>query len=75
MLKLTKNHTIYEVWNEWAGESVYVDHKPTAEELKELVKMNDWNKIGHTGLSITLFIAKYILVEKERHMYTRGKVR
>ena len=40
MLKLSKNHTIYEVWCAWAAETVYVDHKPTKEEIEELRKKN-----------------------------------
>ncbi len=75
MLKLSRKHNIYEVWNEWAAESVFVDHKPSKEEIKELVKKNDWNIIAHTGLSITLFIAKYIHVERLQHFYTYDKHR
>lgn len=69
MLKLSRNHQVYEVWNEWAAESVFVDHKPSKAEIKELVEKNQWNKVGHTGLSITLFIAKYIHVERLQRFY------
>lgn len=75
MLKLSKKHEIYEVWNEFAAESVFVDHKPTLDELKELVKKNDWIIVGHTGLCITLFIAKYIHVERLQHFYTAAPAR
>lgn len=75
MLKLSKKHEVYEVWNEWAAESVFVDHKPNADEIKELVKKNNWNIIGHTGLCITLFIRKYIHVERLQHFYTTALAR
>lgn len=68
MLKLTKNHTIFEVYNDWGAESVYIDHRPTWDELVWLVKANDW--LPGTNLDIDQFIKKYIFVEKERHLYT-----
>ena len=40
MLKQTKEHTLYEVWSEWAAESVFVDHKPTEEEIVALWEEN-----------------------------------
>ena len=70
MLKLSRNHRIYEVWNEWAAESVFVDHKPSKAEIRELVEKNEWNRVTHTGLSITLFIVKYVHVERLQHFYT-----
>ena len=36
MLKLSKNHTFYEVWSEDAAESVYVDHKPTKADVDQI---------------------------------------
>ena len=68
-LKKTAKHTIYEVWNEWNATSVFVDHKPSKAEIKELVEKNEWNRVTHTGLSITLFIKKYIHVERLRPFY------
>ncbi len=72
MLRLTKNHTIFEVWNEWAAESVYVDHRPTWDELVFLVTKN-WGtnfRQGDVVIPLEEFIKKFIFVEKERHMYT-----
>ena len=43
MLKLSKHHTLYEVWSEWASESVYVDRKPTKAEVDQIWKEN-WPK-------------------------------
>ena len=40
MLKRTIKHTLYEVWSEWASESVFVDRKPTIEEVNYLWKEN-----------------------------------
>ena len=41
MLKLSRNHKIYEVWCEWTAESVFIDHKPSKEELEEIRK-KEW---------------------------------
>ena len=41
MLKLSKRHTIYEVWCVWTAESVFIDHKPTKEELEEIYR-KEW---------------------------------
>jgi hypothetical protein len=38
MLKRITDHQIYEVWSEWAAESVYVDHKPSQKEVYYLWK-------------------------------------
>ena len=71
MLKLTKNHTIYEVYNEWAAESVYIDHRPTKAELEFLIKKEWGTCFVGDGITLALpeFIKKYVFVEKERHMY------
>lgn len=60
MLKRTTKHTIYEVWSEWAAESVYVDHKPTKEEVDQIWKDN-WPKTPDRPK-----------VFKEKHVYTRA---
>lgn len=62
MLKQTKNHTLYEVWSEDAAESVYVDHKPTTEEIEQLWKEN-WPNTSHMPQ-----------VFKEAHVYTDSGV-
>ena len=72
MLKLTKTHTLYEVWNEWAAESVFVDHKPTKDEVAFLVR-KAWGTVFRGNgnvLSLPEFIEKHVIVEKERHVYT-----
>ena len=40
MLKRTSKHEFYEVWSEDAAESVFVDRKPTRDEVNELWKEN-----------------------------------
>ena len=67
MLKLTKSHTIYEVFNQYAAESVYIDHRPTWEEMVWLVEFNDWLP---SKWEVAKFIREYIFVEKEQHMFT-----
>jgi hypothetical protein len=68
MLKLTKQHTIYEVFNGNAAESVYIDHKPTWDEMVWLIEFNDW--LPTPKSDVAKFIREHILVEKEQHMFT-----
>lgn len=65
MLKLSKDHTIYEVWCEHTSESVFVSGKPTKAELAQIIKENDWPKKGFDGKPIKL------LVEKLQHFYMK----
>ena len=58
MLKRLKKHSLYEVWSEDAAESVYVDHKPTEDEIDELWEEN-WSNT-----------ASRPKVFKEKHFYT-----
>ena len=68
MLKLSKKHEIYEVWNEWAAESVFIDHKPSRAEVKELIEKNEWfNK--WKDMTLSAFIRKHIIVERLEHFY------
>ena len=64
MLKLSNNHTIYEVWCEWTAESVFVDHKPTKEELEEIRK-KEWP--GTDQFSMPLIV----VASKLQHFYTK----
>jgi hypothetical protein len=59
MLKQTKKHTFYEVWSEDAAESVYVDRRPTADEVVQIWNEN-WPNTNHKPQ-----------VFKEAHVYTR----
>lgn len=59
MLKRTRKHTFYEVWSEDAAESVYVDRKPTREEVDFLWKENWPNTRSRPR------------VFKEPHVYTQ----
>lgn len=69
MLKQTRNHTLYEVYNEWAVESVFVDHKPSRAEVKELIEKNEWfNK--WKDITLSEFIRMHIIVEQLEHFYT-----
>jgi len=74
MLKKLKHHTIYEVWNEWAAESVFVDHKPTKKELWELVLNTtiSWSTAFARCESVDDFISKYIHVKRETQIYTKA---
>ena len=75
MLKRTKNHTIFEIWNEWAAESVYIDHRPTWDEIVFIVE-KEWGTVfrgNNQVLTTEEFIKKHVLVEQERHMYTTAK--
>jgi len=58
MLKRLSKHTLYEVWSEDAAESVYVDHKPTEDEVCQLWEDN-W---PNTPSMPKVF--------KEKHFYT-----
>lgn len=58
MLKRLKKHSLYEVWSEDAAESVYVDHKPTEDEIDELWEENWPNTASRPK------------VFKEKHFYT-----
>lgn len=75
MLKLSKKHNVYEVWNEWAAESVFVDHKPSVEEIVELVKKNDWYRVTPDTQDEAGFIRKWIHVERLQHFYTTAPAR
>ena len=66
---LSKNHKIYEVCNEWAAESVFVDHKRSRAEIEELVQINEWDRSENLGLTLSEFIVKYIHVERLGHFY------
>jgi len=69
MLKLSKNHKIYEVWNEWAAESVFVDHKPSIVEVEELTKLNEWYPSNTKYMTCKEFIKKFVLVEQLQRFY------
>ena len=56
-MKLTTEHCIYEVWSEYHAESVYVDHKPTKEEVEELRKKN-WPGTDQWELQFKLRVYK-----------------
>jgi hypothetical protein len=68
MLKQTKKHTVYEVWNEYVAESVFIDHKPTKTEVKELIEKNEWFK-KWKDVTLSEFIRKHIIVERLEHFY------
>jgi hypothetical protein len=57
MLKLTNNHTLYEVWCSHFAESVYIDHKPTKNEIEEIRK-NRWLGIDDSGLLFEIEVFK-----------------
>ncbi len=74
MLKLLRKHEIYEVWNDWSAESIFIDHKPTQAELMELVKKKRWyNELLNVEKRPT-FIKNYIHVLRLRPLYTTAPV-
>jgi hypothetical protein len=75
MLKLSRNHDIYEVWNEWVSESVFVDHKPTKADILELIDKNQWKTIFAPVKTLAQFIRQYIYVERLEHFYTDDRVK
>jgi len=70
MIKLTKKHTIYEVFNEWAAESVFCLHKPTQKEVEQIVA-KEWggSNLRNDELTFQEFILCHIIIEKEKHVY------
>ena len=56
-MKLTPHHNIWERWCGWAAESVYVDHRPTKEEIEEVCKKN-WNGIDPWSPKFDLCVFK-----------------
>jgi formylmethanofuran dehydrogenase subunit E len=71
-MKKTFESNIWEVWNEYAADNVFVDHKPTQSELREIVKKEMW----HTNLDILKdddliddFIGKWVDVDRMK-VYT-----
>ena len=67
MIKILKNHNIYEVWNEWLATSVYFEgHKPTIQDLIEICKKEKW---GEDNYSLKEYIKSYIHVYKEKRVY------
>jgi hypothetical protein len=59
-MKISKNHTLYYVWNEWTCEEVLLDFKPTKSDLKELCKLMKWPED-----------TKYIYANKVNLLYTK----
>ena len=66
-MKLLKKHTIYEIYNEWMAECIYVDQKPTKKELEHIVE-DYWG--SELIRSIPNFISLYIDVSKMDNLYT-----
>jgi hypothetical protein len=60
MVKKTTKHNIWEVWCEYAAESVYVAHKPTQAEVEQIHKEN-WP-----------MTRPKLLVQKLQHVYTKS---
>lgn len=72
MIKRLTKHTIYEVWNEYVAESVFVDHKPTKEEIKEIFhKEWDIDDIFENKDNLQRYIKQYIHIDKLKPIYTK----
>lgn len=62
-MKKCFNPGFWEVWNEDTAEAVYVDHKPTSNDIWEICDKEDW--VQERG-----YIKKYIHVDKLK-VYSR----
>ena len=74
IIKRAKNHTFYEVWNEWAAESVFFDHKPTKKELVELLEHEQWDDqwlVRYSTKGKDAFMKEMLHVEKFKKLYTK----
>ena len=60
-MKKTNKLGIWEVWNEYIAESVFVDHKPTKEEILEIFRLEEWGV--DSWVDKDWFIETYIHVE------------
>jgi tRNA(Ile2) C34 agmatinyltransferase TiaS len=56
-LKLKTDHDIWEVWCEHTGETVYVDHRPTVEEIEE-IRQKNWPGNDRWGMPFDIRIFK-----------------
>jgi hypothetical protein len=68
MIKKTKKHTIYEVWNEYLATSVFIDHKPTKNEFMKICYEEKWIDRNHIPPSDML---RNIHTYKLDRLYTR----
>jgi hypothetical protein len=57
LLKLFTDHDIWEVWCEHTAESVYIDHRPTVEEIEE-IRQNNWPGKDKWGFPFDIQIFK-----------------
>lgn len=64
-----KEHTLYEVWNEYHAESIFVDHKPTKAELIEICNLQQWTSPSHQP--DVSEIVKTLKVEHLQPIYTK----
>ena len=63
------------MWNEWASESVFIDHKPSHAEMLELMVKNHWKStfVPVEIKTVDQFIARYIHVEQLQRFYVSPK--
>ena len=70
-MKKTNKLGIWEVWNEYIAESVFVDHKPTKEEILEIFKLERWDRSWGEDANKDAFIEKYVHVEQLKVYQTK----
>jgi len=71
-MKKTTKLGIWEVWNEYIAESVFIDHKPTKKEILTICEMENWRlPTEWVGLNGENFIKKYIHIEPLRVYQTK----
>ena len=71
MVKRLTKHTIYEVWNEYVAESVFVDHKPSYEEVKDIVQKEKWLRNYFDESKLDWYTSQFVHVEKLEKIYTK----
>ena len=58
-MKKTKKLGIWEVWNEYVAESVYIDHKPTEADIIEILEFEEWPGESELGKDWKKYIHVY----------------
>lgn len=67
-----KDHELYEIWNEYAAESVFFSGKPSKEEVIEIV-LKEWWPMPKGILYVSSpeeYVKRWIHVEPLKHVYS-----
>lgn len=75
-MKLSKSHTIYEIWSEQDAESTFIDHKPTLLELFTISLDKKWIGLLDSSEGQRAFVDSLIVEKLPIYTYgNRKKVR